>query len=100
MLSRPLLDDSLKLTPVQRQKVSTLVQAAESERGQGPWSYEQHTDLTRQAIAVLNEHQKELWIHLLGPACQFKIGQPAVSSAAKADRTVQPSSAGAPSRTR
>jgi hypothetical protein len=100
MLNRPLLDDALKLTPEQRQKVSALLKAADAERGQGPWLYEQHTELTRQAIAVLNEHQKELWIHLLGPACKFKIGQPAVSSAATTDKTVQPSGASAPSRTR
>jgi hypothetical protein len=100
MLSRPFLDDSLNLSEQQRQKVKELVQAAEAKRATGPWLYEQHTELTRQAIAVLNEHQKELWIHLLGPPCQFRIGQPAVSSAAKTDKMVQPSSASAISRSR
>jgi hypothetical protein len=106
MLSRPLLDESLELSPEQKQKVIQIVKAARAERGSGTWSYEQHTELTRQAIAVLNDRQKELWIHLLGHACRFKIGQAASSSVGdqrglpSAGNSAQSARAGAPAPAR
>ncbi len=106
MLSRPMLDESLELSPEQKQKVTQIIQAGQAERAKGAWSYEQHTELTRQAIAVLNDRQKELWIRLLGRACRFKIGQPANSSVGdqrgltSAGNSAQSARAGAPAPVR
>ncbi len=76
MLSRPLLDDSLNLSPEQKEAVTKLVAEANSRRASGPPTYDEHVALTRAAIAVLSDRQKDLWIHVLGPHCQFSIGNP------------------------
>jgi hypothetical protein len=78
MLSRPLLDDSLNLTQEQKEAVEKLVADARSRRASRPPTYDEHLALTRAAIALLNERQKELWIHVLGRHCQFSVGNPAM----------------------
>ena len=78
MLSRPFLDESLALTDAQKNEDSGLHRrrAKHSELGER-WSYENHVNQTRKAIAILDERQQRIWIKLLGPACQFEIaGEP------------------------
>jgi hypothetical protein len=79
MLSRPLLDESLRLTAEQQAKLAECVAEAKSKRAQGSWTHEDHAHQTKKAIALLSEQQKAIWIHLLGPPCQFWLasdGQP------------------------
>jgi hypothetical protein len=74
MLSRPMLDEHLSLTPDQRERVAQCISAKKAQRAQGAWTYADHVELTRTAIAVLSKRQRDLWIHVLGPACRFTIG--------------------------
>jgi hypothetical protein len=73
MLTRPFLDDSLNLTPEQKKKVTECISAGNAERARGALTYEDHVDQTRKAIAILDERQRKVWIHVLGPRCAFKI---------------------------
>ena len=73
MLTRPFLDDSLNLTPEQKKKVTECISAGYAERAKGALTYEDHVDQTRKAIAILDERQRNVWIHVLGPHCAFKI---------------------------
>ena len=43
------------------------------ERAKGSLTYEDHVSLTRKATSVLDERQRNVWIHVLGPHCPFKI---------------------------
>jgi hypothetical protein len=82
MLSRPLLDDSLNLTPEQKETVSKLVSEARSRQTMRPPNFDEHTELTRNAIAVLTDRQKELWIGVLGQPCRFSVGGQVIAPAA------------------
>ena len=73
MLSRPFVHESLNLTPAQRKTIEDCIAAGRAQRARDGWSYENHVNQTRQAIAVLDARQRELWIQLLGPHCPFKI---------------------------
>jgi hypothetical protein len=73
MLNRPFLDDALSLTPSQKQKVVEFVAQSKALRARGTWTYNDHTNLTRQALAILTDKQRELWVRLLGPQCKFTI---------------------------
>jgi hypothetical protein len=75
LLSRPVVIDFLGLTDEQRDQVSRLYSEAMKDRGRrGPWTYEEHIELTRKALAVLSEKQKHLWAKVLGRPCRFVIG--------------------------
>jgi hypothetical protein len=74
MISRPFLDDSLKLTPEQKKTLSECLAQRKLQRARGTWTYDDHTNLTRKAIAVLTDTQREVWVRLLGPRCQFMVG--------------------------
>jgi hypothetical protein len=73
MLTRPFLDDSLNLIPEQRKKVAECIADANSQRARGGLTYEDHINHTRKAIAILDERQRNVWIHVLGPHCAFKV---------------------------
>jgi hypothetical protein len=73
MLSRPVVGDYLSLTLEQHEKVARLVAEARSQRAHTPWTPTEHVNLTRKAISVLSDKQRELWIHVLGPPCRFAI---------------------------
>jgi hypothetical protein len=73
MLNRPFLDDSLNLTPEQKKKVGECIAEANSQRARGGLTYEDHISHTRKAIAILDERQRNVWIHVLGPRCAFKV---------------------------
>jgi hypothetical protein len=77
MLSRPFLDESLALSEVQKSKVKQCIAAGNALRARERWSYQNHVNQTREAIAVLDDRQRRIWINLLGPACRFEIaGEP------------------------
>ncbi len=77
MLSRPFLDESLHLNDAQKKKVQEYIDAGWAQRAREGWSYENHTNQTRKAIAVLDARQQAIWIKVLGPACPFEIaGKP------------------------
>jgi hypothetical protein len=73
MYSRPMLDESLQLTPAQQQQVKQSIAQGNAQRAQAGWSYEDHVNQTRIAISFLDARQKELWIHAIGPKCPFHI---------------------------
>jgi hypothetical protein len=73
MLSRPFLDDSLKLTPAQKDKVQACIAAGKAQRAVEGWSYENHVNQTRTAIAYLDARQRSLWIGLIGRPCPFRV---------------------------
>ncbi len=88
MLSRPFLDEGLNLTPDQKKQVSDMVDQSRVQRARATWTFDDHVNLTRKAIAVLTPQQRDLWIRKLGPECRFSIAtkantalrQPAVSA--------------------
>ncbi len=85
LLSRPLLVEYLNLTPDQQEKVARCISDARAQRPPGPWDYDGHVALTRQAIALFSDKQKEQWINLLGPPCRFAIAaKPQTSPSARA----------------
>jgi hypothetical protein len=73
MLNRPIVAEYLGLTPDQHEKVARIVAAGREQRARAPWTFAEHVDLTRKAISVLSEKQKDLWIHVLGPPCRFAV---------------------------
>jgi hypothetical protein len=74
LLSRPVVIDFLGLTDEQRDRVSRVYSDAMKDRvRRGPWTYEEHIELTRKALAVLSEKQKHLWAKVLGRPCRFVI---------------------------
>jgi hypothetical protein len=73
MLSRPYIDEALALTPTQKKSVSDCIAQGKAKRARGAWTYEDHTNVTREALAVLTPTQRDLWVRLLGPQCKFVI---------------------------
>jgi hypothetical protein len=71
--SRPLVAKDLNLSSEQEKTIAQLITEAAARRARGNWTYLDHTSLSRQAISVLNDKQKTLWIHVLGPPCRFVI---------------------------
>jgi hypothetical protein len=84
--SRPLVAKDLDLSADQEKAIAQLVSDSAARRAQGPWSYDAHTSLSRQAIAVLTEKQRSLWIHVLGPPCQFTVSALAANAASEPAR--------------
>ena len=74
MITRPFYEESLSLTREQREKLTSCLTEARARRAQGTWTYEDHHELTRKALAVLSEKQRHLWVRILGEPCAFKIG--------------------------
>jgi hypothetical protein len=86
---RPIVVEYLGLTPEQQQKVRQYLKDSMKQREQAPWTATDHTQLTRKAVGILSDTQKERWTDLLGKPCQFAfVGQPAT--------TVDPRSARGP----
>jgi hypothetical protein len=73
MLSRPFLDEGLKLTDDQKKKVRECIAEGNAQRARGIWTFDDHTNQIRKAFAILDERQRKLWIDVLGRACLFKI---------------------------
>ena len=74
MLNRPVVAEFLGLTAEQQDQVSRVYGDAEKARvRQGPWTYEEHLEITRKAIAILSDKQKHLWAKVLGRPCRFVI---------------------------
>ena len=73
MLSRPFLDEGLSLTDEQKKKVRECIAEGNAQRARSVWTYSDHTNQIRKAIAILDDRQRKLWIDVLGPVCQFKI---------------------------
>jgi hypothetical protein len=73
MLSRPFLKEGLNLTDEQKKKVGACIALGNAPRARGVWSYDDHINEIRKAIAILDDRQQKLWIDVLGPACAFKI---------------------------
>lgn len=74
LLSRPIVADYLGLTAAQQENVKRIVVRAQAQRPRpGPWTYDEHLELTRKAISLLTEKQKQQWVHVLGPPCRFAI---------------------------
>ena len=67
MRSRPFLDESLRLSDEQKTKIDECIAAGKALRTRERWSYENHVNQTRKAIAILDERQQRIWIKLLAP---------------------------------
>jgi hypothetical protein len=77
MLSRPVIGDHLNLTADQKRAVGRLIaQGRQSRTAQSRWSAADHERLARQALTVLSDKQRQLWLSLLGPTCRFAITAP------------------------
>jgi hypothetical protein len=80
LLSRPVVAEYLRLTSDQQDQIARVYSDAKKERvSQGPWTYEEHIEITRKSIALLSEKQRHLWAKVLGRPCRFLIaaGPPA-----------------------
>ena len=74
VLNRPAVAEYLGLTSDQRDQVAHVYGNAKRERVKaGPCTYEEHLEVTRKAIAVLSDKQKQLWVKVLGRPCRFVI---------------------------
>jgi hypothetical protein len=73
MITRPLVTEYLDLTPAQVERIGGFVMVARRRQSQATWNAGDHFNLTRQAIAVLSNSQRERWINLLGPKCEFAV---------------------------
>ena len=73
MLNRPLVAEYLSLTREQQEKVARYIAEGREQRARATWTSAEHVGLTRKAISVLSDKQKDLWIHVLGPPCRFSI---------------------------
>jgi hypothetical protein len=74
VLNRRAVTEYLGLTSEQHDQVARVYSDAKRTRvREGPWHYEEHLEITRKAIAVLSEKQKQLWVRVLGPPCRFVI---------------------------
>jgi hypothetical protein len=97
MLNRPFLDNALNLSPDQKKQVGGYLAEGKAQRARGAWTYNDHVNLTRKAIAVLTDVQRDLWIRLLGPKCQFSIAakaqpardQPAISASSNSSQRLR-----------
>jgi hypothetical protein len=74
LLNRPIVAEYLGMTSDQQDQLARVCGEAKKERvRQGPWTYEEHLELTRKTIAVLSEKQRHLWAKVLGRPCRFAI---------------------------
>ncbi len=90
LLTRPVVADYLGLTAGQQDQVSRLYSEAKKGRSkQRSWTYEEHLEITRKAIAILDDKQKHLWAKVLGRPCQFVI-ESAQPDAARTGVRAQP----------
>jgi hypothetical protein len=82
LLTRRVVAEYLGLTSDQRDQVTLVYSDAKRARvRKGPWTYEEHLDLTRKTITLLSEKQKQLWVKVLGPSCRFVIAAAAPEKA-------------------
>ena len=87
MVSRPIVVEYLQLTPDQKQKVAQYLAESTKQRTRATWTSLDHIKLTRKAVAILSDKQKELWADLLGRPCQFStVGQQRTSQVPQSDR--------------
>jgi hypothetical protein len=96
MRSRPFLDESLNLTPEQKKRVEECISEGNAQRARAGWTYDDHINQTRKAIAILDDRQQRLWIRVLGPHCTFNIA----GKAQTAQNNVQPPGSSNPASTR
>ncbi len=90
LLTRPAVADYLGLTSGQQDQVGRLYGEARKGRSkERSWTYNEHVEITRKAIAVLDEKQKHLWAKVLGRPCQFVI-ESAPADPARSGTRVQP----------
>jgi len=71
MLSRPFVAEYLGLTPEQQEKVAGYIAEGKGRRARVTWTPAEHVELTRRAVSVLSDKQRDLWRHVLGPPCRF-----------------------------
>lgn len=74
MVNRPFVAEYLGLSSEQMQTLARCVaQHKQSLRSQPRWTPADQERLTRQAMTLLSDSQKQLWYNLLGPACRFSV---------------------------
>jgi len=77
MLSRPVIGDHLNLSAEQKRAIGRFVaQHRQSRSGQSRSTPADQERLARQAMTILSDKQRQLWLSLLGPACRFAIAAP------------------------
>jgi hypothetical protein len=74
MMTRPIIAESLSISPEQRHRLAPIVAARhDPRRTQQPWTLADHEHLARRALPLLSDRQQQLWTRLLGPAVPFAI---------------------------
>jgi hypothetical protein len=87
---RPMVTEYLGLSTDQQRTLTQFLAESMEHRRRAGWKATDQTQLTRKAIAVLSDKQKERWADLLGRPCQFvHDAQPQTSSTAQASRVQQ-----------
>ena len=82
LLSRPVIAEYLGLTAEQQGQIARVYNDARKKRGgAGPWTYKEHLEITKKAIALLSEKQQHFWARVLGRPCEFVIAAPAAPAA-------------------
>ena len=77
LLNRPVVAEYLGLSKENQTEVARVISdAAELRAKAGRLTYDEHVEITRKAVALLTEKQRQQWVHVLGPPCRFVIAPP------------------------
>ncbi len=99
MLSRPMIQESLRLEPAQKTALIRLAETRRHALQQNQfWSIADQTALLKKAHGVLNDKQRAVWSRLIGPPCRFTIAPPPppVANSAATSKVAPPTPAAGP----
>ena len=76
LVNRPIVAEFLGINSEKQTEVARVVSEGAALRARaGSLTYEEHIEVTRKAIALLSEKQRQQWAHVLGPPCRFAIAK-------------------------
>jgi hypothetical protein len=76
LVNRPIVAEFLGISSEKQTEVARVISEAAALRASaGRLTYEEHLEITRKAIALLSEKQRQQWAHVLGPPCRFVIAK-------------------------
>jgi hypothetical protein len=76
LVNRPIVAEFLGINSEKQTEVARVVSEGAAIRARaGRLTYEEHIEVTRKAIALLSEKQRQQWAHVLGPPCRFVIAK-------------------------
>ena len=81
LVTRPILSDTLRLTPEQKSQLTSGKQKRDQARKSNPVAYKMIEDQwSRQALTILDETQRDLWKAMLGHPLPFHIAAETTST--------------------